>query len=275
MPVIDRLTLDRLYERSGAARWSVTPPDFAAALESSVANAFKEGRPDDRDLTRYLDSLHLEDLALACACHAGSDPAWEHFIRVQRPLLYRAADGMDASGRARELADGLYADLWRRSLFRYFHGRSSLTTWLRAVLAQRHVDRIRADRRTDPLPEDESTLPATTAAADPNRLRWQTLVSDALRHAAAALPPKDRLRLGCYYAQDMTLAAIGRLLGEHEATVSRHVTRSRKALRETMERYLREQGKMTETELTECLASLAEDSGTIDVWQVLMSRTQE
>ena len=33
----------------------------------------------------------------------------------------------------------------RQSLFRYFHGRSSLTTWLRAVLAQRHVDRLRSE----------------------------------------------------------------------------------------------------------------------------------
>ena len=43
-----------------------------------------------------------------------------------------------------------------RSLFRYFHGRSSLTTWLRAVLAQRYVDRLRTIRRTEALPDEES-----------------------------------------------------------------------------------------------------------------------
>jgi DNA-directed RNA polymerase specialized sigma24 family protein len=41
----------------------------------------------------------------------------------------------------------LYADLYSKSLFRYFQGRSSLATWLRAVLSQRYVDRIRANRR--------------------------------------------------------------------------------------------------------------------------------
>ncbi len=59
----------------------------------------------------------------------------------------------------------LYADLFglrdrdreRQSLFRYYHGRSSLTTWLRAVLAQRHVDRLRASRRTEPLPDEDSS----------------------------------------------------------------------------------------------------------------------
>ena len=37
----------------------------------------------------------------------------------------------------------------RQSLFRYFHGRSSLATWLRAVLAQRVVDAVRVERRLE------------------------------------------------------------------------------------------------------------------------------
>ena len=72
-----------------------------------------------------------------------------------RPVLYRAADALDRHGGAREVADSLYAELFgiknasgeRQSLFRYFQGRSSLATWLRAVLAQRYVDRLRAQRR--------------------------------------------------------------------------------------------------------------------------------
>ena len=80
-----------------------------------------------------------------------------------RPVLYRSADAIDPGGGARELADSIYADLFglqerdgeRRSLFRYFHGRSSLATWLRAVLAQRQVDRVRATRRLTPLEDEE------------------------------------------------------------------------------------------------------------------------
>ena len=43
----------------------------------------------------------------------------------------------------------------RQSLFRYFQGRSSLATWLRAVLAQRYVDRQRALRRLAPLADGD------------------------------------------------------------------------------------------------------------------------
>ena len=77
-------------------------------------------------------------------------------------MLYRSADAIDRTGAAREAADSLYAELFglterdgeRRSLLRYFHGRSSLATWLRAVLAQRYVDHLRRARRTEPLPDD-------------------------------------------------------------------------------------------------------------------------
>src|SRR4029079_2550827 len=158
----------------------------------------------------YLNGLHLRDLALACACAAGEDRAWDHFIREYRPGLYRAADALAPGGSARELADSLYADLYgirerdgkRQSLFRYFHGRSSLATWLRAVLAQRHVDAIRAGRRLDPLPDDDSTdvsVRVSSVSPDPDRTRYLALVQRALTIAVSMLTSKDRLRLECYY----------------------------------------------------------------------------
>src|SRR5713226_6320210 len=170
----------RLYHQGKAERWSLPIAGFAGALAASLDRAFAgAGWPTKQEIERYLTSLHLEDLALACACAAGCEPAWEHFMTEHRPLLYRSADALDPGGGAREIADSLYADLYGlqdregepRSLFRYFHGRSSLATWLRAVLAQRHVDRLRAERRFAPLPDDESSTAAGSAspAPDPDR----------------------------------------------------------------------------------------------------------
>ena len=108
-------------------------------------------------------SLHLEDLALACACSEGIEKAWEFFIAHFRQDLRNAASAMlRGSGqaddaRAEELADSLYAELYgvrsgadgrRKSLFEYFHGRSKLSTWLRAVLAQKQVDMFRTSGKT-------------------------------------------------------------------------------------------------------------------------------
>jgi RNA polymerase sigma-70 factor, ECF subfamily len=274
-PVVSEDVVARLYRQARAGRWSVPVSLFGAALETSAA-----GRATGaRDVERFLSSLHLEDLALACACASGNDDAWEHFIRELRPQLYRAADALDPSGGARELADALYADLYgleerdgeRRSLLRYFHGRSSLATWLRAVLAQRHVDRARAGRRFAPL-EDDETRPAVQYAAppaDPDRERFQGMMQQALAHALARLPARDRLRLGCYYAQDLTLAQTGRVLAEHEATVSRQLARTRRVIREVVEQYLQIEGGLGPDDVARCFASTTEDAGALDLGRIL------
>ena len=127
-------------------------------------------------------NAHAADLELARLCAAGDEPAWERFVREYRPLLYRAADALDNSGGARETADSLYADLYgvkhgqrdRQSLFQYFEGRSSLATWLRAVLAQRYVDRLRSQKKLEPLADDDAHAPRSAEPPDPDRsaVRW-------------------------------------------------------------------------------------------------------
>jgi RNA polymerase sigma-70 factor (ECF subfamily) len=269
----------RLHRQADAARWRVSVAEFAASLETAVAKAFAGREPSARDLERFAGGLHLADLALACACAAGDDEAWEHFVREYRPTLYRAADALDPTGGARELADGLYADLYgmterdgeRRSLFRYFHGRSLLATWLRAILSQRHVDRIRAARRTEALPDDESpsALPAGEPAVDPHRSRVAEFLRATLARVIAALAPRDRLRLSCYYAQSLTLAQIGRLLGEHEATVSRHLTRTRRDIRHRVEQHLRDVARFSPADIEECFAAVTDDAGAMDLSDLL------
>jgi RNA polymerase sigma-70 factor len=255
---------------------------FADTLERSAEKAFVGRTPDDAEVDRYFDSLHLEDLALACACALGHEPAWDHFVAAFRPALYRSADAIDASGNAREVADALYAELFglketggdRQSLFRYFHGRSSLSTWLRSLVSQRYVDRIRATRRLDPLPEDASptALPARQEAVDPDRPRFAGAMRVALSAAIAALAPRDRLRLACYYAQGLTLAQIGKLTREHEATVSRQLARTRRDIRESVERRLREDHRFTDREISECFASVVDDAGALNVEQLMGER---
>jgi hypothetical protein len=62
---------------------------------------------------------------------------------------------------------------------------------------------------------------------------------EALTLALASLDARDRDRLRLYYAEDRTLADIGRTLGEHESSVSRNLERVRRELRGTVEGLLR------------------------------------
>ena len=272
---MDRDRLQRLRERARADRWKLPPEVFSNALERSAEKAFVARQPSEGELDRYYDSLHLEDLALACACAMGREDAWNHFVVEFRPAMYRAADAIDPHGGAREIAESLYAELFglrekdgiRQSVFRYFHGRSSLTTWLRSLVSQRFIDRHRETRRLDPLPDETAATPlrASPASVDPDRLKYVAAMRVALAGAIAALDPRDRLRLACYYAQEMTLAAIGKLTREHEATVSRQLSRTRRTIREDVERRLRDEHAFSAAAIEECFASILNDAGELDL----------
>jgi RNA polymerase sigma factor (sigma-70 family) len=218
---------------------------------------------------------HSADLELARLCADGDEHAWERFVREYRPLLCRAADALDPTQGAREIADSLYADLYgmknsageRQSLFRYYQGRSSLATWLRAVLAQRYVDRVRVQRRLEPLPDEE--VPAHGDDPDPDRARYVALVGQALGCAISGLAARDRLRLGCYYVQELTLAETGRVMKESEATSSRQLARSRLAIRRDVERQLRDESRLSEDQIAACFAAVADDPGPLDLKQVI------
>ncbi len=248
-----------LYAQANAARWKLSRGHFAVALQRGAKKRLASGALTPPQLEEYLGALHLEDLALASACGEGCEAAWEHFFTTYRAYLRAAAAAIlrckAGSADACDLADSLFSELYglasgrgaERSLFRYFHGRSSLKTWLRAVLAQRHIDSIRTGRRFEELAEDETgDGPSKTLSGpqmqpgDPHRERYVASFTRALQTALERLEPQEKERLRLYYAEEKTLAEIGRLLGEHESSVSRHLERVRRDLRQAVEDILRQ-----------------------------------
>src|SRR2546429_2118743 len=205
----DRAALvERLYAQANAARWGLSRGHFAVALERSASKRLASAALTPLKLEEYLGALHLEDLALATACAEGGEAAWEHFFTKYRTYLRAAAAAIlrcnAGSAEACDLADSLLSELYglaggkgaERSLFRYFHGRSSLKTWLRAVLAQRHIDSIRAGRRFEELGEDETgdgglrtQHRPPVQPVDPHRERYVTSFTRALQTALEGLEP--------------------------------------------------------------------------------------
>lgn len=278
----DERLLDRAFTRSNAPRWNLTRGSFASALERSIASRFVTEVKTPAVISDYVDSLNLEELALACACAEGQVSAWAYFIECHRPGLRAAARAIAGDDAGADLADSLYAELYgleerdgrRRSLFDYFHGRSRLSTWLRSILAQRNVDRARVARRTRPLEEagENGEEPrASSVQSDPDRARFAALAQAALSEAIRRLQPEDRLRLSSYYLQRLTLAQIGRLMGEHEATVSRKLDRLRRELRAGVERSLRKDHQLSDAQVQACLDCAMDDTG-FDLDEVLGNR---
>ncbi len=269
-----------LYAQSGAENWELSVSQFTVGLERSVRKRFVDGGCTPERLEEYLQTLYIEDLALACACMAGSDAAWECFVREYRGYLRASAGAITRNSRAgtdaKELADSLFAELYgladgkrgEQSLFRYFHGRSSLKTWLRTILAQRHIDRLRESRKWETLEgEDGEQKPSVVEREksvkpnlDPHRDRYVGLFVTALEACLASLTKEDRQRLELYYARQMTLAEIGRKVGEHESSVSRNLERVRRELRAAVEAHLRCNQSLSDAETALCLQYAAEDA---------------
>jgi RNA polymerase sigma-70 factor, ECF subfamily len=227
-----------LYERSGGQRYGLSHDEFCLVLEQVAGKYIPSALEPER--MQFWQELKLEELALARACAAGHDPAWEVFLTRYREKLHDIARGItkeDAS--ARELADSIYGDLYgtaekngrRVSRLNFYMGRGSLEGWLRTVVTQEFINRYRKQKKLVSLEErEEEGVQFSAAAPDP-----VTPVDDrlggAVDDALGQLDPEDRLVLAAYYLDDRTLTEIGRLVGVHESTISRRLEKMVKGLR--------------------------------------------
>jgi RNA polymerase sigma-70 factor (ECF subfamily) len=234
--VVDEL-LAELHAKAGCDRVGLTRESFSTIL---VEVGTKYGTKSEGETRSFLLSLRVDELALARACAAGENSAWEIFLTRYREKLYLSALRIAREdSAARELADTLYADLYgtttrdgqRVSKLASYTGRGSLEGWLRTVLAQEYVNRYRRTKRLVSL-EEESEEGIQFRAPDPEPVTAaDTRLSRATDQALAELPAEDRTVLSAYYLDGRTLAEIARMLGVHESTISRKLDKLAKSLR--------------------------------------------
>ena len=108
--VVNDLLAD-LHAKAGGERVGLTRESFAVVLLE--VGSKHVGGASQSEARAFFLSLRVEELALARACAAGHNAAWELFLTRYREKLYLAAlrIAREASA-ARELADTLYADLY-------------------------------------------------------------------------------------------------------------------------------------------------------------------
>jgi RNA polymerase sigma-70 factor (ECF subfamily) len=244
--------LQELWVAAEGAECGLTCEEFGSVL-TSVGEKVNYGlaagdSPDAEQRATFLRSLHLSELALAQACVLGRDAAWQRFLNSYRSLLTQAAIAITGSATVgHELADSLYAELYglreleghRRSPLASYSGRGSLPGWLRTTLAQRHVDHHRRTRREAPLDDvDPPAAEASSLPASGELSRLKEAVSLSLR----SLPPEDRFMLSAYFLDRQSLLQISRVIGVHEATVSRRLKRLVADLRKQLIHHLQSGG---------------------------------
>ena len=240
--------ITELYEKSGNS--GLSREQFGVIL-NEVAVRYLPADASARQTAELYASLRVEELALARACAAGQERAWEVFMARYREKLYDiAAYIAKESSAARELADSLYADLYgtttrdgqRVSKLASYTGRGSLEGWLRTVMAQEFVNRFRRQRRLVSLDEESedgaqfaATDPEPAAAVDP---RVEAATDEVLSRLAA----EDRFILASYYLDGRTLAEIARTLAVHESTISRKLDKLARTVRKQIVAALERKG---------------------------------
>jgi RNA polymerase sigma-70 factor (ECF subfamily) len=254
-----------LYARSGAAAYGISAEQFASILEAIQRKYAPSASTDER--ADFCAALRLEELALARACAAGDERAWEDFINRYRQKLHGMALHITRDGvHAAELADSLFADLYgvggrngaRNSKLIFYTGRGSLEGWLRTVMAQEFVNRYRKQKRAVSL-EEQTEEGAQFVAKEPEpACTFDQRLETATDQALAELSSEDRYTLASYYLDGRTLAEIARALGLHESSVSRRLDRLSTGLRKRILAGLREQG-MSHAQATEALETDVRD----------------
>ena len=240
--VVEELLAD-LHAKGGCEKIGLTRESFSAIL-CDIGSKNVTAASSESEIRTFFLSLRIDELALARACAAGNNSAWEVFLTRYREKLYLSALRIAREdSAARELADTLYADLYgmatregqRVSKLASYSGRGSLEGWLRTVLAQEYVNRYRRTKRLVSLDEESeegvqfrAPKPEPIPAADRNLAESLAQATD---EALSVLSAEDRMVLSAYYLDGRTLAEIARMLGVHESTISRKVDKLAKSLR--------------------------------------------
>jgi RNA polymerase sigma-70 factor, ECF subfamily len=242
--------LAELQAKSGCEKIGLSRESFAVIL-CEVGGKYLPASCSQDEARTFLLSLRVEELALARACAAGNNTAWEIFLTRYREKLYQSALRIAREdSAARDLADTLYAELYgtstregaRVSKLASFTGRGSLEGWLRTVLAQEFVNRYRRTKRLVSL-DEESEEGSQFATPEPEPVQSpDSRLESATDAALAALSSEERMVLAAYFLDGRTLAEIARMLGVHESTISRKVDKLAKSLRKKILANMMQQG---------------------------------
>jgi RNA polymerase sigma-70 factor, ECF subfamily len=285
---IDALILagaGRLLERTANKRAldaQKLTPRLRVAIEKYVLRHDPDSAPDQID--GFLDGLHADDLCLVIACEFGDQAAWNDLVEGYHATVRSAARAASSNeAMADDLAQSIWAELHGLKIredgkpagkLAYYSGAGSLGGWLRAVVGQLAIDQHRKQARLVQTEEDselerlahgsdgegeavstfhaspspEEMLAGNLAAAD---------VEKALASALRSLDEEDRLLMKLYYFDGLRLREAGAVLGVHEATASRRLTRIHGEVRERVESILMKEHGWTKAEAARSLSDVA------------------
>lgn len=255
-------------------------PRIRAAVLKYILQDDSQAPP--AEIVEFIDKLQADDLCLIVACEQGDQRAWTDLVERFSTTVRSAARSASSNEEgAEDLAQSIWAELHGLRVredgkpagkLAYYSGRGSLAGWLRAVVAQLAIDQHRKQSRLVQTEEDadfdriiqqghEETVwsghgEALNPEAQISRKLAGVQLQKALAKSVKDLSAEDRLLVKLYYFDGLRLREAGAVLGVHEATASRRLTRVHAQLREHVQRVLVAEG-WTNAETESAFAELA------------------
>jgi RNA polymerase sigma-70 factor (ECF subfamily) len=257
-------------------------PRVRAALDKYLLS--NDANAPAQAVNEFIDALHADDLCLIVACERGDQQAWSDLVAQYGATVRSAARSASSNEDAAEdLAQSIWAELHGLRVrddgrpsgkIAYYSGRGSLGGWLRAVVGQLAIDQHRKSSRLvqtevdadfDRLAREshhgEESFSTNSAPPDPeSALADKSAASDveaALAQSLGELAPEDRLLVKLYYFDGLRLREAGAVLGVHEATASRRLTRIQAEVRAQVEANLMKEHGWTQSETVRSLSEAA------------------
>ena len=279
--------LARASDQRSLARESLVPR-ISATVEKYLLR--DDPQIPEAEIAKFIDQLQADDLCLIIACERGDEKAWNDLVERFKPTVRSAARSASSNEDAAEdLAQSIWAELYGlrtrkdgapASKLAYYSARGSLAGWLRAVVGQLAVDTFRKQSRLVQTEEDtdldrlahdaNSDGPAVLAGIPTpeesmsNRFA-QADMQQALNCAIQELAAEDRLLVKLYYFDNLRLREAGAVLGVHEATASRRLTRIQTDLRKRVAKILIDERGWTAAETEKSFAEVAQH---LDIAQI-------
>jgi RNA polymerase sigma-70 factor (ECF subfamily) len=274
----------RLLARAGDP-YSLTVGALVPRVQASLEKYLLRDLPEasQQAIVDFIDKLQASDLCLAIACESGDSAAWDDLVgRYSTTVRSAARSTAGSEDAAEDLAQSIWAELHGLRLredgrpaskLAYYSGCGSFAGWLRAVVGQLAVDQHRKQSRLVQMEDDtgfdrltgasidQQTAGMASVAPNPESALSNKLerveMEQALARSIKEMADEDRLLVKLYYFDNLRLREAGAVLGVHEATASRRLTRIHGELRRQTEQILTQECGWSKAEAESAFAALA------------------
>jgi RNA polymerase sigma-70 factor (ECF subfamily) len=206
-----------------------------------------------------MSETHDSDRELIERLLRGDEEAFEQLVAAYHGRLLRLARTFHSD---RGASEEIVQDTWMAVLqgLRQFEGRSSLSTWLFRILANRAKTRAVRDRRMVPFSDLEPAGSGTEPAVDPSRftsgggwadpprpwdaetpekLLLRSETAEVIKVAIEGLPPGQRAVVTLRDVEGLSSDEVCNILSLTETNQRVLLHRARSRLRSALERYLK------------------------------------